>query len=366
MMRMDRRLKVTLESALLQSPYAGSNPEGGFDALSPRKLENVRIGPRSESRVRCVETKEIVEKLERYTGVFPREAVQAAIENRESVIPELLRALEAADGDVSVVLDEGDYHLHVYALFLLAQFREKRAYPLVVSLVSRPGDVPFDLFGDAITEDLPSILASLSCGEIAPLKRIIENPGVNEYARAAALEALVTLVVCGAKERAEIIGYFKDLLGGGLEREHTFAWDALVTCCGYLHPEETYQEIRRAYAEGLVDPSYVGLEDVERAMKRNKDRSVDFLKSTGRFGLIEDTIASMEWWACFRSDSEKKRSAPDLTDEQLREILSDVQARREDALEGAGAPRGVKGRKVGRNERCPCGSGKKYKRCCGS
>ena len=26
----------------------------------------------------------------------------------------------------------------------------------------------------------------------------------------------------------------------------------------------------------------------------------------------------------------------------------------------------VRGRKIGRNEPCPCGSGKKYKRCCGS
>jgi uncharacterized protein YecA (UPF0149 family) len=26
----------------------------------------------------------------------------------------------------------------------------------------------------------------------------------------------------------------------------------------------------------------------------------------------------------------------------------------------------VKGAKVGRNEPCPCGSGKKYKKCCGA
>ena len=26
----------------------------------------------------------------------------------------------------------------------------------------------------------------------------------------------------------------------------------------------------------------------------------------------------------------------------------------------------VKGRKIGRNEPCPCGSGKKYKKCCGA
>ncbi len=34
----------------------------------------------------------------------------------------------------------------------------------------------------------------------------------------------------------------------------------------------------------------------------------------------------------------------------------------------ASTPQGpvVKGKKVGRNELCPCGSGKKYKKCCGA
>ena len=33
--------------------------------------------------------------------------------------------------------------------------------------------------------------------------------------------------------------------------------------------------------------------------------------------------------------------------------------------EAEGTPAGQSERKVGRNEACPCGSGKKYKRCCG-
>lgn len=32
----------------------------------------------------------------------------------------------------------------------------------------------------------------------------------------------------------------------------------------------------------------------------------------------------------------------------------------------SGTAIGRGGRKIGRNERCPCGSGRKYKRCCGS
>lgn len=34
-------------------------------------------------------------------------------------------------------------------------------------------------------------------------------------------------------------------------------------------------------------------------------------------------------------------------------------------VDGA-TPAAKRGARVGRNERCPCGSGKKYKRCCGS
>ena len=36
------------------------------------------------------------------------------------------------------------------------------------------------------------------------------------------------------------------------------------------------------------------------------------------------------------------------------------------SADGTDAPRTVhKGKKVGRNDPCPCGSGKKYKKCCG-
>jgi preprotein translocase subunit SecA len=34
--------------------------------------------------------------------------------------------------------------------------------------------------------------------------------------------------------------------------------------------------------------------------------------------------------------------------------------------DGKPAPVRREGRKIGRNEPCPCGSGKKYKRCCGA
>jgi hypothetical protein len=40
-----------------------------------------------------------------------------------------------------------------YAMYLLAQFRERAAYPMLVKLFSTPGDVCFDVAGDLVTED---------------------------------------------------------------------------------------------------------------------------------------------------------------------------------------------------------------------
>ncbi len=104
---------------------------------------------------------EILRELEPYTGRFPMKAMRAAIEQREAITPELLRTLESVAAAPAEWAARQDNMLHVFAIFLLAQFREKAAYPLLVRIVSAPGETPFDLFGDTITEALSRILASV-------------------------------------------------------------------------------------------------------------------------------------------------------------------------------------------------------------
>src|SRR5438105_467797 len=83
---------------------------------------------------------EILKQLETYTGRFPRQAMQAAIEQREAITPELLRAVAAAAENPEQCARREDHTLHLFALYLLAQFREKRAYPSVVRMFSAPGE----------------------------------------------------------------------------------------------------------------------------------------------------------------------------------------------------------------------------------
>ena len=51
---------------------------------------------------------------------------------------------------------------------------------------------------------------------------------------------------------------------------------------------------------------------------------------------------------------------------EAHETLKDPEKKKQYDLYGSlGANAGAGGRKVGRNDPCPCGSGKKYKNCCG-
>ena len=51
-----------------------------------------------------METAEILSQFERATGIFPQAAIDAAVERREEIVPELLRILEetyrAANGSL--------------------------------------------------------------------------------------------------------------------------------------------------------------------------------------------------------------------------------------------------------------------------
>src|ERR1017187_4568239 len=135
-----------------------------------------------------MEVSEILSRFERFTGKFEREAVDAAVAQREEVTPELLRVLEAiVDPDRAFQLDaEEDYMAHLYAMYLLAQFRETRAFPHVLRIAQHDGDLLESLFGDFITGSLGNVLASVCGGEVEEIQSLIENADADEWVRGAA------------------------------------------------------------------------------------------------------------------------------------------------------------------------------------
>ena len=249
-----------------------------------------------------METAEILHQFERGTGKFARAAVEEALAHREEVTPELLRILEDTVDRAAELGADGDCMSHLYAMFLLAQFRESRAYPLVVRFASLPSDLLDSLCGDFLTMDLGRVLASVCGGEMERIQSVVENEDADEWARGAAISSLVTLVAAGQKSRDEIVSYFARLFRGKLAREWSHVWDALVSYTSDLYPAELLDDIERAYEEGVVDPGYIGFDDVKRDLAIRKDQVLARLADDPNLRLVEDTVAEMGWWACYRDD----------------------------------------------------------------
>src|SRR5262249_17957107 len=239
------------------TPYHGSRP---CTWMILRSVSGIIIGGQAcwEER-QTMDVQEILPQLATNTGTFPREAVAQAIAQRETITPELLRVLVEAQHNLED-LPESDSMAHIYAMYLLAQFREPRAYPLIVEFFSIPGDIALDTTGDVATEDLGRILASVSCGDIRLMTELVENEHANEYVRVAALRGLVTLVARGEQSRDDIVTYLQRLYQGELARDESFVWSGLVSVSNDLYPEELYDDIKHAYDEELIETAFIGLD----------------------------------------------------------------------------------------------------------
>ncbi len=77
--------------------------------------------------------------------------------------PELLEILEYPLTDVERLSMDGKYLVHFPAIYMLAYFREIRAYDFIIRIASLPDEQVYELLGDTITEDFGRILASV-CG----------------------------------------------------------------------------------------------------------------------------------------------------------------------------------------------------------
>jgi hypothetical protein len=196
---------------------------------------------------------------------------------------------------------------------------------------------------------LNQILASVYDGNPAPLHALIENQSADEFVRNAGIEAFLVLEATGQIPRAEVIDYYRSLFRGKLETTPSYAWDGLIGAVADFPAPELLPEVRDAYERGLANPGVAGLEELEDEIESPKPWSMEKRK------FITDTIAEMEGWAAFNPTPVRPR--------KYKVPYPNSPSSARDYVPTANQP--IRSTKVGRNEPCPCGSGKKYKKCCG-
>jgi hypothetical protein len=149
-----------------------------------------------------------------------------------------------------------------------------------------------------------------------------------------------------------------------------------VNCALDLWPEELLKDIEWAYEQKLVWPGTVSREEVKGTLAEGRGRTLARLRTNAQYQLINDTIREFEWWDCFGSENsdalekDVDRDLPDDAGEEDAALPEEEVALPESAERNAFYPGpqtvAKESPKIGRNDPCPCGSGKKFKKCCGA
>lgn len=306
---------------------------------------------------------------------FPAATVALAEAHRDEVAPHLVAALEALADDPALADDE-NYTLHLFAMHLLASWRDRRAFAPLLALGRFHDDRLVDvLFGDLIHVSYGRCLASVSGGDLGPMMALVDDPLASVWIRAAALDALTDCVLEGEADRADVV----IRLGAVGEREAAALRAGRVSANGALELLDVVAiglsdlgavkwlpAIRQWHADGLIDTSYAPLGTVEKHMAEPADWACERLRSDGR-GYVADAATEMSQWAMF----DPPRARPAFTDNAAAWPSMPNSCRSvSDDLHGA-VCEPVKQvirehPKVGRNDPCPCGSGSKFKKCHGA
>ncbi len=304
----------------------------------------------------------IIAELDAAFGRLPEAAIRESREHRDEMVPRLIQTIR--DATVTVRAGgKGTGNAHFFALFMLTEFKAREALPVILEAMSLPDDAPYNLFGDAKTAALAEVLVRLSDNPLAVIDGLIQNAAVDEYVRWEAAHAYAHLVRDGRLRREEAVEHLRRNLRQQIDAaDESLVVSGLIDTLADLWPREAYEEIKEAYREGRVDESIIGIEDVDREIAAGEAGVQNHLD---RLRALDDTIAELRKWASFKPEPAAKLKLSRKPIAWPTDRSAPKSARRASAPASA-IPAGnpVAAKRAGRNDPCPCGSGKKYKKCC--
>jgi len=241
----------------------------------------------------------ILQALERFSGEYEQEAVDAAIAHREEITPHLIDCLEKVAADPSVYLEDEDYYLFIYAFMLLGHFQETRAHQAVVELFSIPEEIADELFGDLTTEYLAMVLFRTCGGDFNLIKSLILNREALVWARGQAARSLVYAVAAGQLPREEVLSFFSTLFTGDEAEPISPFWGTIADSILDIYPQELMPVIEDAFERGLLDSGYVVEADFDRALGSSVDKSLEYVHQEMERRPWNDLHSLMSGWSCF-------------------------------------------------------------------
>ncbi|MBU6179664.1 MAG: DUF1186 family protein, partial [Verrucomicrobia bacterium] len=183
---------------------------------------------------------------------YPDQLVAEMTDRLDEMVPALLGVLEEWQSAPEALSADHPSWLRLnFSAFLLARAGETRAFKPLLSLVALPGDLPEEIWGDALTESLGRVLASVFDGDESPLRSVLEDSTIDEFVRGGTIvDCYSTLVTNDLLPRERVESYFAELFDTKLEREPAFIWNALSSAAADLGFTSLRERVRSAYEAG--------------------------------------------------------------------------------------------------------------------
>jgi len=333
---------------------------------------------------------------------FPSDAVRWARKHREEITPHLIQILE--DLPTFAAENEVDGNGHTIALFLLTEFGAREALPAILDLLNTTDSDVTDCLLDVMDGELAQMLGRLADSP-DQLAVLIDNPELDDLIHEEAIGAVAWMVTENHLDRDSAITWLH-------ERFETIRLtDAPERCADFaialseLGATNSLDSVTDAIEAGEIDPEQILVDEVVEGLKYGLSSFEKTLKIHRRY-RFEHTVIELNGWDWDSSDDDESDFYNDDDDDEpigvspaaIRAMIksagmgkteadvqmvmkqlqrmdikgfgTDVDSLDEDddfSLDDEVAPVSTirnTSRKVGRNDPCPCGSGRKYKKCC--
>jgi hypothetical protein len=283
---------------------------------------------------------------------LPVEAIRAVEADREAAVPIFLRAIE------SYLSLEGDF-VAAEALFLifhlLGAWREKAAYQPMARLLSRPDEEIDAVLGDFFpVETGPRVMAAVFDGDPAPLYALVHDENVDEFIRGGMCEAIAIVTLQGELAREEAARFLRACYCELNPQDECWVWHGWQAAIAMLGLAELKPLVEEAFARGFIASSWLSFEHFETDLQRARDGQPP-LPGSGDYRPFGGVIEELSKYGLLEPDEPKPEPAtPSWKPPATRPWEPWAPA----------VPAVNMFKAVGRNDPCPCGSGKKFKKCC--
>ena len=231
-----------------------------------------------------------------------------------------------------------------HSIYILALIKNRESFELLLDILRYHEDE----LDDWVTEEVASLLVAFGKDFIEPLKKFTMDETLETFVRSAAISALVALSKKFPEHQDDIKMHLKTLLK--TTQDGIFA-GLVADDLASFHDPSVMPDIHRAFEDGIIDDPFVKEDDLEEVINGVfSDMDEEDFKRNTRDPLDHFSRENIERLHLANYEEENDEFEDDYEDNDNfeAEVMKPLQ----------------KKKKIGRNEPCPCGSGKKYKKCC--